>query len=103
MINYNKLVRDKIPDIIRSSGRTCRTKVASGDELIAYIIAKIHEELAEFEESQSIEELADLYEALEALLVAKGFTPAKLAFARRKKGESNGFFDKKLVLIDVSD
>ena len=103
MINYNKLVRDKIPEIIRDSGRSCITKVASDDELPTYIFAKLREELAEFEESRSIEELADLYEALETLLVAMGISAEELAEARKKKGESNGFFKKKIVLLDVGE
>ena len=59
---YNKLVRDKIPEIIEADGKCCKTEILSDEEYIKMIDAKLDEELAEYHEDQNIEELADLME-----------------------------------------
>ena len=57
---FNKLVRDRIPEIIESAGKTCVTAVLSDEEYIRCLDAKLDEELAEYHRDQNIEELADL-------------------------------------------
>ena len=57
---YNKLVRDRIPEIIEASGAKCKTRVLSDEEYIKMVDAKLDEELAEYHADQNIEELADL-------------------------------------------
>ena len=59
-IAYNKLVRDRIPEIIESSGKTCSTEILSPEDYLRMIDAKLDEELAEYHKDQNIEELADL-------------------------------------------
>ena len=54
---YNKLVRDKIPEIIESSGKTCTVETLTDEKYIAMLDAKLTEELAEYQESKSLEEL----------------------------------------------
>ena len=61
---YNKLVRDRIPEIIQGSGKACRTEELSDEEYIEKLDAKLNEELLEYQESKSMEELADLLEVL---------------------------------------
>ena len=56
---YNKLVRDKIPEIIEADGKSCKTKILSDEEYLKMIDAKLDEELAEYHKDQNIEELAD--------------------------------------------
>ena len=63
---YNKLVRDRIPEIIESSGRTCVTEILSDEEYLKMLDAKLDEELAEYHADQNIEELADLMEVIRA-------------------------------------
>ncbi len=58
-IKYNKLVRDRIPEIIESSGKTCSTEILSPEEYLRMLDAKLDEELAEYHKDQNIEELAD--------------------------------------------
>ena len=53
---YDKLVRDRIPEIIRCSGRTCVTEVLSPDEYLRMLDAKLDEELAEYRRDRNIEE-----------------------------------------------
>ena len=57
---YNKLVRDRIPEIIEASGNTCITEILSDEEYLKMIDAKFDEELAEYHKDQNIEELADM-------------------------------------------
>ena len=101
MIQYDKLVRDRIPEIIRGHGRKFETKTISGDELITTLISKLHEELIEFEADQSLEELADILEVIYALLDNLGFSRDELESAREKKAESNGAFNDGIILIEA--
>ena len=60
MIKYDKLIRDKIPEIIEQSGKKCIVEVMDNDTYIEYLDQKLNEELAEYQLDKSIEELADL-------------------------------------------
>ena len=77
-ITYNKLVRDKIPEIIEASGKTCETEILSDEEYLQMLDKKLDEELAEYHQEQNIEELADLLEVLYALVEAKGYSIQEL-------------------------
>lgn len=65
-IQYNKLVRDRIPEIIESSGKTCTVEILSDEDYLCMVDAKLDEELAEYHKNQNIEELADLLEVIYA-------------------------------------
>ena len=73
MNKYNKLVRDLIPEIIRQSGGTpiIRT-IEDQDEYVAYLNAKLNEELAEYQESLNLEELADIQEVIYSMFIVLG-------------------------------
>ena len=100
---YNKLVRDLIPDIIEKSGNECRTRILSDDEYLKMLDAKLDEELLEYHQDQSIEELADLLELIQAAAIARGFTLEELESVRAEKAKKRGGFDKKIFLIDVNE
>ena len=57
---YNKLVRDKIPEIIEADGKVCRTHILSKEEYIVAREAKLNEEVAEYQADKNLEEMADL-------------------------------------------
>ncbi len=99
---YNKLVRDLIPDIIEESGNECRTRILSDDEYLKMLDAKLDEELLEYHQDQSIEELADLLELIQAAAIARGYTLEELEAVRAEKAKKRGGFDKKIFLIDVN-
>ena len=63
-MKYHKLVRDRIPEIIEKQGKTCVTEVLSQDAYIRMVDEKLNEEVAEYQESKSLEELADLLEVM---------------------------------------
>ena len=71
-IEYHKLVRDRIPEIIKKDGKTCVCSVLSQQDYLALLDQKLNEELAEYQESKSMEELADLLEVMSAVAVARG-------------------------------
>ena len=71
-ITYKKLVRNKIPEIIEESGKTCQTEILSDEEYLQMLDKKLDEELAEYHQEQKIEELADLLEVLYATAKARG-------------------------------
>lgn len=100
-IVHNKLVRDRIPEIIEASGRTCVTEALPNDAYIQALDAKLNEELAEYQESKSLEELADLLEVMGAVVKARGYTWDDLTRVRKEKRADRGAFDKRIFLKEV--
>ena len=100
-IQYHKLVRDKIPDIIREAGKTCTVSVLSDDDYLKMLDEKLNEELAEYQESKSMEELADLLEVMSAVAAARGSSLKEVEKIRIRKAEKRGGFEKKLLLEEV--
>lgn len=98
---YHKLVRDKIPDIIEQSGRQCEIETLSKQEYIEALDAKLDEELAEYRESKSLEELADLLEVIRAVAVARGFSLEELERIRMQKAAERGGFEHRILLRSV--
>lgn len=103
MIEYDKLIRDKIPEIIEQSGKKCIVEVMDNDTYIEYLDQKLNEELAEYQQNKSIEELADLLEVMYAVVTARGYSVAELERIRLEKAEKRGAFEKKLLLKSVSE
>lgn len=100
---YNKLVRDRIPEIIEASGKACLTAVLSEEAYLHMLDQKLNEELAEYQESKSIEELADLIEVIAAAAKARGCSWDRLMKIRDKKLHQRGGFDQKILLLEVSE
>lgn len=97
----NKLVRDKIPEIIEASGKTCTTRILAENEYLAALDQKLIEELAEYQESKALEELADLLEVMEATVKARGYTWQQLLELKKAKKAARGGFDEKILLLEV--
>lgn len=102
-IKYNKLVRDRIPEIIEASGKNCVAEILSDEDYLCMIDAKLDEELAEYHKDQNIEELADLIEVIYAATKARGYTLEQLETVRAEKAAKRGIFQKKLLLKKVID
>ena len=98
---YNKLVRDKIPEIIEKNGGECKCRILDDKEYIKMIDAKLDEELAEYHKDQNIEELADLLEVICAAARAQGYSLDELENIRATKAKERGAFDKRILLKDV--
>ena len=100
---YNKLVRDNIPDIISAQGKSCDFRMLTDAEYLEALNAKLDEELAEYHESGSFEELADLLEVIYAIAVAKGCPSFKLNEIQKCKAVERGGFHKKIMLLRVEE
>lgn len=98
---YYKLVRDRIPEIIESSGKSCVIEILSDEEYLHMVDAKLDEELAEYHKDQNIEELADLMEVIYAAAIARGYTLDQLEQVRAEKAAKRGGFAKKILLKEV--
>lgn len=101
MKSYSKLVRDRIPEIIAAGGKTCICEELSDGVYLDFLDKKLNEELAEYQESKSLEELADLLEVMQAVVKARGWTWEKLEQMCKDKAAQRGGFEKKILLKEV--
>ena len=98
---YHKLVRDRIPEIIESTGKSCKTEILSDEDYLKMVDAKLDEELSEYHQDQNIEELADLMEVIRAAAVARGYSLEDLERVRAEKAAKRGAFERKILLKEV--
>ncbi|MFC4540775.1 hypothetical protein ACFO5R_02385 [Halosolutus amylolyticus] len=98
---YDKLVRDRIPEIIKANDERPAIHTADDAEYAERLAAKLTEEAAEFEESRDLEELADVLEVIRAILDDRERTMADLETRRREKRAERGGFDDRIVLERV--
>ena len=101
MKEYNKLIRDRIPEIIRAAGKQCIVETMNEAEFIVALDCKLNEELEEYQADKSLEELADLLEVIYAVAVARGYSVEELERVRKEKAEKRGGFEKRLRLKGV--
>ena len=99
MIYYNKLVRDKIPEIIRFKGENPVVRVMDDEEYTAALEAKLTEECGEYLESKALEELADILEVVYALAAVSGCSVEELMDIYKRKHAERGGFENKIFLI----
>ena len=98
---YNKVVRDKIPEIIEESGKKYTLKQLDDASFLAEIEKKLIEEVNEYSESKDIEELADILEVIYRISELRGVNSDELDEIRKEKAEKRGKFDDNLFLIDA--
>ena len=102
-MKYNKLVRDRIPEIIEKNGKKAVTRTLTDEEYKVYLEKKLDEEVAEFHESKSPEELGDIIEVLYAICAANGYNPVSVNTERAFKKVERGGFTKKILLLEVEE
>ena len=100
-IKYNKLVRDHIPEIIMQSGKRPVYSILSDEAYLTKLDEKLNEELAEYQESKSMEELADLLEVIRAVAVARGSSIEEVEAIRQDRAAKRGGFENKILLTEV--
>ncbi|XKH49840.1 nucleoside triphosphate pyrophosphohydrolase [Chryseomicrobium palamuruense] len=104
---YNKLIRDRILEIIEKDGKTYDMEMLSKERHEEEIKAKLTEEVQEYQATQNdhdaLEELADILELVHAALPLHNATYEQLEEVRVKKKEKRGGFDKGIYLIEVHD
>ena len=96
---YNKLVRDKIPEIIRAQGETPHVRILEGEEYLLRLEGKLDEEVTEFHQDKNVEELADILEVVYALAEAIGCSKEELLAVYEKKHKARGGFRDRVFLI----
>ena len=98
-----KLVRDKIPEIIEASGATPLTRILETEEYLSCLETKLDEEVQEFHESKSPEELADILEVVYALAAAQGCSREQLQQIFDAKHTARGGFEKRIYWMGNKD
>ena len=100
---YNKLVRDKIPEIIRQSNKIPVTCALDDEAYLSALDRKLDEECAEYHSERNLEELADILEVVYAIAEAKGCSVERLESIRREKAEKRGGFKERIFLESVKE
>lgn len=101
--SYNKLVRDKMPQLIKESGRDCSYRNMNDREYYEALLDKVVEEIEEYRLSGNEEELADVYEVLDCLVQLKEYEPMHIDYLRLIRREARGSYQDRVLLIDVED
>ena len=96
MTHYNKLVRDKIPEIHDAKGIDYIKSIANDEDYFTELVKKLNEEIEEFNEDLSMEELADGIEVIESLKLLPRYTDVESV--RKSKLEEKGGFEKRIIL-----
>ncbi len=101
---HKKLVRDKIPEIIKASNAVAMTRLLSDDEYRKELLKKLVEEANELLESDgSLDERADVAEVLRAIDTLFGYGTDVVEQARAKKAQERGGFDKRIFLESTEE
>ena len=98
---YNKVIRDKIPEIIADSGKKCNTKQLDDKSFLTELEKKLTEEVNEYSESKDVEELADLLEVIYRISELRGVNSDELDEIRKDKVKKRGKFSSNLFLIEA--
>jgi len=101
VIVYNKIVRDKIPEIIANDNRKYRSKILTNDEAIKMLAEKLKEEADEFLAVPSKEEMADILEVAYSIIEKSGWKKEEVEKVRLEKNNKRGGFEKNIFLIDT--
>lgn len=100
-IEYDKLVRDRIPQIIEAAGKTCVTQTLDDEQYAAMLDKKLLEEVNEYLESGEVGELVDIGEVMHAILDLRGVPIEEFQRQRNEKLSARGGFGKKILLKEV--
>lgn len=100
---YNKLVRDRIPEVLEKKGLVSTVHVATEKEYAEALKKKLEEELNEYLADETQEELADILEVLEAIISLKGWQKKEVEETRVRKAETRGVFEKRIILESVEE
>lgn len=96
---FGKIVRDRIPEIIEQNGSRAVTRIPEKEEIIEGLEVKLTEELTEYLEDHSLEEMADLLEVMHGILHHRGVSWEVLERIRLEKKEKRGGFEQGIWLI----
>ena len=95
---YDKLIRDRIPEIIEASGSKCEVEVVSDKVALEYLYKKLSEEVEELLIDKNLDEIADVMEVLFAIGKKFGYSENEVLGRRSEKKDSRGGFEDNLIL-----
>lgn len=95
---YDKLVRDRIPEIIEASGSKCEIEVVSDEIALEYLYKKLGEEVSELLEDKNLDEICDIMEVLFAIGKKYGYSEDEVLGRRNEKRDARGGFEGNLIL-----
>ena len=94
---YNKLVRDKIIENIKTKGHQCEYKKMSKEEYRTELDKKLLEEAKEVIEAHSVEEIGDLMEVIQAIMKEHQISYEEVQQVMEQKRNKNGAFDRLFI------
>lgn len=100
MKKFNKLVRDKILEIIEKEGKSVKSKILNDEEYRAELNKKLQEEVKEYLEDNNVEELADIVEVVYGILNSMDVSVEEFEKIRQAKVNKKGAFQDKIFLIE---
>jgi predicted house-cleaning noncanonical NTP pyrophosphatase (MazG superfamily) len=103
MKEYNKLVRDKIPEIIKNDNCNPITKILDDETYKKELDKKLLEEVNEYLKDDNSEEIADVLEIIYSILDYKKISKEEIENIRIAKKQKRGGFDEKIFLERVED
>ncbi len=106
VINYKKLIRDNIPEILRNKGVEYKTRIAENEEYEQKLLEKLEEEVQELlsaEEKDKIEEVVDILEVLYAISEARGISREQIEEIRTQKAKERGGFRQRIILEETRE
>lgn len=102
-MKFDKLVRDKIPEIIQNNGEKPVTHIADDKEYWERLKEKLSEEVGEFSKNSNEEELADILEVIDGICEFKKFDKKEIENIKKEKAEKRGKFRDRIILDVVED
>ena len=100
---YNKLVRDRIPDIIEQDGKRAAFRYLDNEKILEQLFAKLHEETSELHDAQNVAEVADIIEVLFAIAQRFGYDEQQTLEQVHQKRQTRGGFQKGILLESVEE
>ncbi|MBP6889341.1 MAG: nucleoside triphosphate pyrophosphohydrolase [Candidatus Moranbacteria bacterium] len=100
-MHYHKLVRDRIIERIEAKGERAIWHTATDEEYHERLLAKLDEEVREFTEACSPEEMSDIFEVITALLAEQGWALEDIVALQKQKRKERGGFDRKIILEET--
>lgn len=102
---YPKLIRDKIPELIKRQGKEPNIRVARNkSELLTFLLSKLLEESAELQDAKTLdhqkEEIADVREVLEAIGALLGISAEEISLVKTSKADARGSFNEGIIMLE---
>jgi predicted house-cleaning noncanonical NTP pyrophosphatase (MazG superfamily) len=102
-MKYDKLVRDRIPEILEQEGKHYTARMVENKEYEKYLIKKMQEETKEFQETPCLDEAADMYEVFKKILTQWDLRMTDVELVAHHKKELKGAFEYGIILEEVNE